>query len=84
VIPLTAPKMSGGFPKNFQELQKQLAKAQEQGRRFGAGGGGGAPRGALGGLAGLIILGGGAVVLSNSLFNGRNDDNIGRAVKHES
>jgi hypothetical protein len=74
VIPLTAPKMSGGFPKNFQELQKQLAKAQEQGRRFGAGGGGGAPRGALGGLAGLIILGGGAVVLSNSLFNGRNDD----------
>jgi len=62
--------MSGGFPKNFQELQQQLARAQESGRRFGAGGGGGSPRGALGGLAGLIILGGGAVVLSNSLFNG--------------
>jgi prohibitin 2 len=62
--------MSGGFPKNFQDLQRQLAKAQEQGKRFGAGGGGGSPRGALGGLAGLLILGGGGLILSNSLFNG--------------
>jgi len=70
--------MSGGFPKNFQELQQQLARAQEQGRKFG-GGGGRPPRGALGGLAGLIILGGGAVVLSNSLFN---VDGGHRAIKY--
>lgn len=62
--------MSGGFPKNFQDLQRQLAKAQEQGKRFGAGGGGGSPRSALGGLAGLLILGGGGLIISNSLFNG--------------
>jgi len=70
--------MSGGFPKNFQELQRQLARAQEQGRRFG-GGGGGNPRNALGGLLGLVIFGGGAVVLSNSLFN---VDGGHRAIKY--
>jgi prohibitin 2 len=61
--------MSGGFPKNFQDLQRQLARAQEQGRKFG-GGSGGNPRSALGGLVGLVLFGGGAVVLNNSLFNG--------------
>jgi prohibitin 2 len=63
--------MSGGFQKNFQELQRQLARAQETGRRFGGPGGGGNPRNALTGLVGLVVFGGGAVVLSNSLFNGR-------------
>lgn len=67
--------MSGGFPKNFQELQRTLANAQEQGRRFG-GAGGGNPRNALGGLVGLALLGGGAVILSNSLFNGTDDSGI--------
>jgi prohibitin 2 len=62
--------MSGGFPKNFQDLQKQLARAQEQGRKFGGGSGGGNPRNALGGLVGLVLFGGGAVILNNSLFNG--------------
>lgn len=32
---------------------------------------GGNPRNFLGGAGALILLGGGAVVLSNSLFNGR-------------
>jgi prohibitin 2 len=63
--------MSGGFPKNFQDLQRQLAKAQETGRKFGGAGGGGNPRSAIGGLVGLVLFGGGAVVLNNSLFNGR-------------
>jgi len=71
--------MSGGFPKNFQELQQQLARAQEQGRKFGGGGAGGSPRGAIGGILGLAILGGGAVVLSNSLFN---VDGGHRAIKY--
>jgi prohibitin 2 len=64
--------MSGGFPKNFQELQRTLAQAQEQGRKFG-GSGGGNPRNAIGGLLGLVLLGGGAVALSNSLFNGADE-----------
>jgi len=62
--------MSGGFPRNFAELQRTLQNAQEQGRRFGAGGGGRNPRNALGGLLGLVLLGGGAVLINNSLFNG--------------
>lgn len=62
--------MSGGFPKNFQDLQRQLARAQAQGAKFGGPGGGGGPKGAIGGLVGLVLFGGGAVALSNSLFNG--------------
>ena len=61
--------MSGGFPRNFADLQRTIQNAQEQGRRFG-GGGRGNPRNALGGLLGLVLLGGGAVLISNSLFNG--------------
>jgi len=60
--------MSGGFPRNFADLQRTIQNAQEQGRRFG--GGRGNPRNALGGLLGLVLLGGGAVLISNSLFNG--------------
>jgi prohibitin 2 len=64
--------MSGGFPKNFEELQRTLQNAQQQGRRFGAGGGGGPAGGprALAGILGLIALGGGASLLNASLFNG--------------
>ena len=61
--------MSGGFPRNFQELQRTLASAQQSGRKFG-GAGGGSPRG-LGGLFGVALLGGGAILISNALFNGR-------------
>jgi len=62
--------MSGGFPRNFADLQRALQNAQQQGRRFGAGGaGGGGPRG-IGAMAGLIFLGGGAWLVSNALFNG--------------
>lgn len=35
------------------------------------GAGGGSPRNLFGGAAGLILLGGGALLVSNSLFNGR-------------
>jgi prohibitin 2 len=59
--------MSGGFPRNFADLQRTLQNAQEQGRRFG---GGRNPRNALGGFLSLVLLGGGAVLVSNSLFNG--------------
>ena len=39
--------------------------------RFSGGGAGGpAPKGALGGLASLILLGGGVWVFNNALFNG--------------
>lgn len=60
--------MSGGFPRNFADIQRALQNAQQQGRRFGAGGGG-SPR-VPGTFVGLLLLAGGAVVISNSLFNG--------------
>ncbi|KAJ8613169.1 hypothetical protein MRB53_037035 [Persea americana] len=48
--------------------QEYLRKLQQQGRRF-AQGGGGDPKGPLGLIAGAIVLAGGYVVASNSLFN---------------
>lgn len=64
--------MSGPDPQEtWRRLQKTL---QTQRSRFGAGGGGmpggGNPRNALGGLAGILLLGGAVVVVNNSLFNG--------------
>lgn len=60
--------MSGGGPGDtWRNLQKHLQNAQQRGR-FG-GSPGGSPRG-IGGAVALLALGGGAVVLSNSLFNG--------------
>ncbi|KAK5181265.1 Prohibitin-2, subunit of the prohibitin complex (Phb1p-Phb2p), partial [Cryomyces antarcticus] len=50
----------------WRKLQQTLANAQQQGRKFG---GGGNPRNALGGLAGLLLLAGGAVAFNNALFN---------------
>jgi len=61
--------MSGGFPRNFADLQRALQSAQQQGRRFGAGGGGAGPRG-VGAIAGVVLLGGGVWLASNALFNG--------------
>ena len=49
------------------EAWRRLQAAMQQGRR---GLGPGAPRGWFSGAAGLLLLGGGAIVISNSLFNG--------------
>jgi prohibitin 2 len=62
--------MSGGFPRNFADLQRALQNAQQQGRRFGAGGAGGGGPAGIGAMAGLLLLGGGVWLASNSLFNG--------------
>jgi len=60
--------MSGPNPQEtWRRLQRTLQNAQQQGQKFG---GGGNPRNALGGIVGLVVLGGGAVLLNNSLFNG--------------
>ncbi|KAJ9649084.1 Prohibitin-2, subunit of the prohibitin complex (Phb1p-Phb2p) [Coniosporium tulheliwenetii] len=61
--------MSGDPQETWRRLQQTLQNAQQQGKKFGSGGGGN-PRGAIGGVLGLAILGGGAVLLNNSLFNG--------------
>ena len=61
--------MSGPSPQEtWRRLNQSLQQAQ---RRFGQGGGGGpGPRGAFGGAAGLLLLGGGAWFFSNALYNG--------------
>ena len=51
-----------------QGLQEQVRKGRQYG--YGGGGGGGNPRNVLGGLGLLLVLGGGAVVVNNALFNG--------------
>jgi hypothetical protein len=58
--------MGDNFRQNFEEIQRQL---QKRSRQFGGGIPGGGPK-FIGGAAGLVILGGGAFILSNSLFNG--------------
>lgn len=58
----------------WRRLQQSIQTARQQGSRFGGAGGmpgGGSPRAALGGMMGLILLGGGAMVASNALFNGK-------------
>ena len=52
----------------FRRLQKTLSSAQQRGT--GGLGSGPGPRGAFGGIAGLILLGTGVVVINNALFNG--------------
>ncbi|KAL9072274.1 MAG: hypothetical protein Q9157_005164 [Trypethelium eluteriae] len=60
--------MSGPSPQEtWRRLNQGLQQAQ---RRFGQGGGGPGPRGAFGGVAGLLLLGGGAWFFSNALYNG--------------
>jgi hypothetical protein len=57
--------MSGGFPKNFQELQRAVQRAQRGGGPFPSGGGPG------GAAIGLLVFGlGGAYLFSNSIYNG--------------
>ncbi|KAI9844135.1 MAG: Prohibitin-2, subunit of the prohibitin complex (Phb1p-Phb2p) [Thelocarpon superellum] len=67
--------MSNDPRETWAKFQRTLQSAQQQGRR----GMGGSPRGFLGGAAGLLILGGGGVLLSNSLFN---VDGGHRAIKY--
>lgn len=71
----------GGFPRNFADLQRALQNAQQTGRRFGAGGGGpGGPAPRIpGAIIGIVLLGAGAVAISNSLFN---VDGGHRAIKY--
>jgi hypothetical protein len=45
----------------------------------GAGGGGPGPRGVAGGVGGLLLLGGGAILFNNALFN---VDGGHRAIKY--
>ncbi|KAK5732251.1 Prohibitin-2, subunit of the prohibitin complex (Phb1p-Phb2p) [Elasticomyces elasticus] len=74
--------MSGGSPQEtWANLQKQFGRMQQQGRKMGAGGGmpGGNPRGALGGIAGIVLLGGGVWLFNNALFN---VDGGHRAIKY--
>ena len=59
--------MSQDPRETWRKLQQTLASAQQQGRR----GLGGNPRNLFGGAAGLLLLGGGALVLNNALFNGK-------------
>ncbi|MCJ1338736.1 Prohibitin-2, subunit of the prohibitin complex (Phb1p-Phb2p) [Bachmanniomyces sp. S44760] len=59
----------------WRKLQQTLTNAQQQGKR----GLGGNPRGAYGGLAGILLLGGGAIFLNNALFN---VDGGHRAIKY--
>ena len=51
----------------WKRLQQTLASAQQ---RSGSKPLGGNPRNFLGGVGALLLFGGGAVLLSNSLFNG--------------
>ncbi|KAK3208170.1 hypothetical protein GRF29_96g1661612 [Pseudopithomyces chartarum] len=70
--------MSAPDPKEaWQRLQTELARRSQQ---FGrGGGGGGAPKGALGGLGGLVLVGGGIWLANNALFN---VDGGHRAIKY--
>jgi prohibitin 2 len=59
----------------WEQLQKNMQRVQQAGGRFSGGGAGGAPgpRGALTGIGGLILLGGGVWFFNNALFNGMMD-----------
>ena len=57
----------------WRKLQQTMNTAQQKGR----GGFPGGPRNFFGAAGGLILLGTGAVVINNALFNGK------RTVSHE-
>ncbi|MCJ1443060.1 MAG: Prohibitin-2, subunit of the prohibitin complex (Phb1p-Phb2p) [Stictis urceolatum] len=59
----------------FRRMQRSLASMSQR----GGGMPGGAPKGALGGLAGLLLLGGGVLLVNNALFN---VDGGHRAIKY--
>ncbi|KAH9845872.1 Protein mlo2 [Teratosphaeria destructans] len=61
-------------------LQKNMQRLQQQGKRFGGSGGASpSPKGALGGVAGILLLTGGAWLFNNALFN---VDGGHRAIKY--
>jgi hypothetical protein len=61
--------MSGGFPRNLQELQNALQNAQKRGS-FGGVPGGGRARPPIAGIIGVVALAGGFWFFNNALFNG--------------
>src|SRR5690348_4904268 len=68
----------------FEDYARRIRAAAQAGSRAGFGGGGGgfpggSPRGLGGGLAGLLLLGGGALLFQNALFN---VDGGHRAIKY--
>lgn len=46
----------------WRMLQQRLAQAQK---------GGGSPKGLFGGIGALVLLGGGTILATNSIFNGK-------------
>jgi prohibitin 2 len=69
--------MAAPDPKEaWQRIQTELTRRTA---RFGGAGGGGAPKGTAGGIAGLVLLGGGLWLANNALFN---VDGGHRAIKY--
>jgi prohibitin 2 len=66
---------------NRNPFQDYVNRMQQVARTGGSGRfpGGGSPKGAISGFVGLLFLGGGALVLQNSLFN---VDGGHRAIKY--
>ena len=70
--------MSAPDPKEaWQRLQNELTR---RGARFG-GSGGGAPKGLGGGVASLVLLGGGIWLANNALFNGASSPRVEEEVE---
>lgn len=65
-------------PPNAREAWSQLTRMAQQAQKKG-GAGGGPGKGAAGGLGLLMLLGGGAVLVNNALFN---VDGGHRAIKY--
>ncbi|GAB7360835.1 hypothetical protein MBLNU230_g0821t1 [Neophaeotheca triangularis] len=65
----------------WNNLQKNLQRVQQQGKQYGGAGGPGGPgpKKALGGMAGILLLGGGVWFFNNALFN---VDGGHRAIKY--
>ncbi|KAK4230564.1 band 7 family-domain-containing protein [Podospora fimiseda] len=63
----------------FQDYVTRLQMAAQRGGRGGGFPGGGAPKGASGAFVGLALLGGGALLIQNALFN---VDGGHRAIKY--
>lgn len=62
------PAMSAPDPQEaWRRLQTELTRRTA---RFGGAGGGRPPKGTFGGIAGLVIIGGGIFIANNALFNG--------------
>ena len=68
---LKASTITFAMAQDPREAWRRLTAAVQTAQRRGGGLGGGGPgRGAISGIAGLLLLGGGVVLVNNSLFNG--------------